>query len=67
MSLNSATLERDLLETAAGQAVYDSLVQANVNPRTVPLEMVNRLLAAECRFRLFIGSSDRDPLVAACS
>ncbi|MEZ6062411.1 MAG: hypothetical protein R3C19_18870 [Planctomycetaceae bacterium] len=67
MSLSSATLERDLLETAAGQAVYDALIQANVNLKTVPLEMVKRMLVAECRFRLSVGSSNFQPLVAACS
>ncbi len=67
MSLNSSNLERELLETAAGQAVYDALIQANVNLHTVPLEMVKRMLVAECRFRISIGGHECEPLLAACS
>ena len=56
MSIKSATLEQQLLETAACQAVYDSLIQANVNLTTVSAEAVKQMLLAECRFRKSMGS-----------
>ncbi len=56
MSFNTQTLEQQLLETAAGQAVYDSLIQANVNLSTVSVESVKQMLVAECLFRKNIGS-----------
>ena len=64
MSFSSENLERELLETAAGQAVYDSLVQANVNLKTVSVELVKQMLLAEFRFRKLMGS-DR-ALLAVC-
>lgn len=51
MSISCPTLEDHLLETAAGQAVYDALVQANLNLKTVSLELVKQMLVVECRAR----------------
>ena len=52
MNFTTTQLERQLLETAAGQAVYDALVQANMDPRNVPLETVKQMLVMECRDRV---------------
>ena len=51
MNFSNTSLESQLMETAAGQAVYDSLVQANIDPRTVSLEVVKQMLLVECRYR----------------
>ncbi len=56
MTFNPENLEQQLLESAAGRAVYDSLIQANVNPSTVSVEAVKQMLLAECQFRKSIGS-----------
>lgn len=56
MTFNSENLEQQLLESAAGRAVYDSLIQANVNPSTVSVEAVKQMLLAECQFRKRVGS-----------
>ncbi|MEZ6124863.1 MAG: hypothetical protein R3C49_17080 [Planctomycetaceae bacterium] len=66
MILTSANLEKQLLETAAGQAVYDSLVQANVNLNHVSVELVKQMLVAECRFRRTIGTYDRTDSLSLC-
>ncbi|MCA9086391.1 MAG: hypothetical protein KDA81_20175 [Planctomycetaceae bacterium] len=58
MSFSTLALEQQLLETAAGQAVYDALVQANVNLQTVSLELVKQMLLAECRYRKMLGYSE---------
>ena len=58
MQFSNSNLEQRLLETSAGQAVYDSLIQANVDIRTVPLEVVKRMLVAECRYRRMCGFAD---------
>jgi hypothetical protein len=65
MAFSSENLENNLLETAAGQAVYDSLVQANINLRTVSLELVKQMLVQECHYRRAAGMRE-DHLVAAC-
>lgn len=46
---NSITLENSLLETEAGRAVFDHLIQANVDPRTVSVDTIKNMLLAECR------------------
>lgn len=51
MSISNLQLERQLLESNAGQAVYDALIQANVDIRTVSLELVKDMLRAEHRHR----------------
>lgn len=51
MNFNTSPLEAQLLETAAGQAVYDALVQANIDLRTVSLDVVKQMLLVECRYR----------------
>jgi len=66
MAFSSESLEQQLLETAAGQAVYDSLVQANVNLRTVSLELVKQMLVEECRFRKLAGIKEDARLLAVC-
>ena len=51
MQFSTSPIEKQLLESSAGQAVYDSLVQANVDPRSVSVELVKQMLLAECRHR----------------
>ena len=57
MSISNLQLERQLLESNAGQAVYDALIQANVDLRTVSLELVKDMLRAEHRHRRLMGYS----------
>ena len=57
MSISNLQLERQLLESDAGQAVYDALIQANVDLRTVSLELVKDMLSAEHRYRRLMGYS----------
>ena len=66
MSLDSKNLENQLLESAAGQAVYDSLVQANVNLQTVSVELVKQMLVAECRHRKTLNGVGSSPRLAVC-
>jgi hypothetical protein len=56
-SISNLLLEQQLMETDAGQAVYDALIQANVDLRTVSLELVKDMLNAECRHRRRMGLS----------
>lgn len=55
MVISNLLLERQLMETDAGLAVYDALIQANVDLRTVSLELVKDMLNAECRHRRMLG------------
>ena len=55
MSISNLQLERQLLESDAGPAVYDALIQANVDLRTVSLDLVKDMLCAEHRHRRQIG------------
>ena len=57
MSISNIQPEQALLETEAGQSVYDALIQANVDLRNVSLELVKDMLTAECRHRLAMGMS----------
>lgn len=68
MTFNSNNLENQLLASAAGQAVYDSLVQANVNLSTVSVEAVKQMLLAECKFRKAMTTSEGKTrkLMAVC-
>ncbi|MEO2014756.1 MAG: hypothetical protein ABGZ53_10335 [Fuerstiella sp.] len=66
MSFNSNNLANQLLESAAGQAVYDSLVQANVNLQTVSIELVKQMLVAECKYRRPLSYLDSSPSLAVC-
>lgn len=59
MSISNLQLERQLLESDAGRAVYDSLIQANVDLRTVSLELVKDMLCAELRQRRQMGGSSQ--------
>ena len=47
MSKIIPNLENELLETPAGRAVYDALVQANVNLNTVSHRQIREMLMAE--------------------
>jgi hypothetical protein len=64
MQFSNQQLEQQLLETAAGQAVYDALVQANIDVRTVPLEVVKRMLISECRYRRIFSDTRPGQLAA---
>ena len=66
MQFSTTTLEKQLLESAAGQAVYDSLVQANVNLRHVSVETVKQMLVAECKYRKAVRAADSERLLALC-
>jgi len=57
MSISNLQLERQLLESNAGQAVYDALIQANVDLRSVSLDLVKDMLRAEHRHRRLMGYS----------
>lgn len=59
MSISNLQLERQLLECDAGQAVYDALIQANVDLRTVSLELVKDMHCAELRHRRLLGYSSQ--------
>lgn len=66
MEFSSNKLEDQLLETAAGRAVFDSLVQANVNLRTVSVERVKQMLLEECRFLRHSDQYESADLLFAC-
>jgi len=55
MSISSLQLQRQLLETDAGQAVYDALIQANVDLRNVSIDLVKEMLRAESQHRKRLG------------
>lgn len=59
MSISNLQLEQQLLESDAGQAVYDALIQANVDIRTVSLDLVKDMLHAERRHRRLAGYSSQ--------
>jgi hypothetical protein len=51
MPISKTCLERQLLDSDAGQAVYDALVQANIDLSAVSLELVKDMLLSELRQR----------------
>jgi len=55
MPISNLQLERQLLESDVGQAVYDALIQANVDLRSVSLELVKDMLRAEYAHRRMMG------------
>jgi hypothetical protein len=55
MSISNVQLEQQLLESDAGRAVYDALIQANIDLRSVSLELVKDMLHAEYRHRCRMG------------
>jgi hypothetical protein len=59
MSISNLQLERQLFASDAGQAVYDALIQANVDLRTVSLELVKDMLQAEYIHRRLMGYSQQ--------
>ena len=66
MAFSSHNLEQQLLETSAGQAVYDALIQANVNLQNVSLDLVKQMLVAECRYRKALGCTESSRLLTVC-
>lgn len=61
-SISNVALEQQLMESDAGQAVYDALIQANVDLRTVSIELVRDMLNAECRCRQRLSQHSRRTL-----
>ena len=55
MSISNLQLEQQLLESDAGRAVYDALIQANIDLRSVSLELVKDMLRAEYHHRSRMG------------
>jgi hypothetical protein len=55
MSISNLQLEQQLLDSDAGRAVYDALIQANIDLRSVSLELVKDMLHAEYRHRYRMG------------
>ena len=46
-----------LLQGEAGTAVVDALVQSNIDPDSVPIEVVRSMLREQIRLRRFSGPS----------
>ena len=65
MSTNTINLEEHLLQSTAGRAVFDALVQANVNLHDVSLELVKQMLVQECRFLKSAVQFDASPFALA--
>ena len=55
MSISNLQLEQQLLDSDAGRAVYDALVQANIDLRFVSLELIKDMLTAEYHHRRRMG------------
>lgn len=55
MSISNVQLEQQLLESDAGRAVYDALIQANIDLRSISLELVKHMLHAEYSHRSRMG------------
>lgn len=61
MIFSNESIEQQLLCSQAGRAVYDSLVQANVNPNSVSLELVKQMLVAEMKHQpSWMAASSRE-------
>ena len=58
MSISNLQLEQQLLDSDAGRAVYDALIQANLDLRFVSLELVRDMLTAEYCHRHRMGWPD---------
>lgn len=58
MPISNLQLEQQLLDSDAGRAVYDALIQANIDLRYVTLELVNDMLNAEYGYRHHMGWPD---------
>lgn len=65
MNFNTLQNKTQLLETTVGQAVYDTLIQANINPENVSIETVKRMLVAELKYRRALSGASCGAL-AAC-
>lgn len=65
MSINNLQLEQQLLDSDAGRAVYDALIQANIDLRCVTLELVKDMLNAEYRHRHRMGWPNSEGCLAA--
>ncbi|MEJ7592511.1 MAG: hypothetical protein WKF77_13245 [Planctomycetaceae bacterium] len=55
MSISNLQLANQLLDSDAGRAVYDALIQANIDLRFVSLELVKDMLNAEHHQRHRMG------------
>ncbi len=55
MTTATSTLEHALLSSSMGQSVLDSIVQANLDLRTVSVASVETLIQAERRRRVDTG------------
>ena len=55
MSISNPQLEQQLLDSDAGRAVYDALIQANIDLRSVSLELIKDMLTAEYGHRNRMG------------
>ena len=55
MSIGNLLLERQLLDSDAGRAVYDALIQANIDLQTVSLDLVKDMIHAEYQHRRLMG------------
>jgi hypothetical protein len=58
MPISNLQLEQQLLDSDAGRAVYDALIQANIDLRYVTPELVNDMIDAEYRHRHRMGWPD---------
>ncbi len=58
MPISNLQLEQQLLDSDAGRAVYDALIQANIDLRYVTPELANDMLNAEYRHRHRMGWPD---------
>ena len=66
MVFSSNNLENELLESTAGRAVFDALVQANVNLNTVSVELVKQMLLEECRYLRGTARKECSEMLVAC-
>ena len=62
MSISNLQLEQQLLDSDAGRAVYDALIQANIDLRCISPERVKDMLNAEYRHRHRMGWPEQSRL-----
>jgi hypothetical protein len=65
MSISNLNLEQQLLDSDAGRAVYDALIQANIDLRFVSLELIKDMLTAEYHHRRRMCWPDSQGCLAA--
>lgn len=66
MTTATSTPEHTLLSSSIGQSVLDSIVQANLDLRTVSVASLETLMQAEQRRRLDAGWCTADHLHTVC-